>query len=336
MALLTDTSTAYFSGKHRANKSNFINDRQVRTRSNYGNSFYVILLLYIVLTGGESRRKEESAGQPELKTNKDSCVNSKGESKNVSEPHKINVASGGSRKRSPNTRTPSSETPDLGRSKRHLGSSTTQNTKTGENTSEKCHSSGESTGNAEVNEETSKNMETDACATETGTASSASSSNSSSGYSSTRSNNSKPPHLSRGTSKSAEGASSGKENRVPSLMSSHSNARGGDASPVPIIKNRPQRSFVGYVSPYEQFLRFTETDPKYRSEKSQGKILGLYKFCGEIGSGNFSKVKLGIHQLTKGLFVSHFLHFTFHDFVNGHFTAAYAFIFSNISIILLL
>ncbi len=156
-------------------------------------------------------------------------------------------------------------------------------------------------------------METDTCATEIeGTekisSTSATSSNASSGYSSSRSNktnaNAPKPHLSRGMSKSAgDSGANGKENRVPStLMASHSQARGvGDSlSPTPIIKNRPQRSFVGYVSPYEQFLRFTETDPKYRSEKSQGKILGLYKFCGEIGSGNFSKVKLGIHQLTKG------------------------------------
>ncbi|CAL8103044.1 unnamed protein product [Orchesella dallaii] len=145
-------------------------------------------------------------------------------------------------------------------------------------------------------------METDACATETGLVStiSSASSNSSSGYSSGRSNK---QHANRGNSKSADGCgctSNGKENRVPSSFTSKAGvANCGSSSPVPIIKNRPQRSFIGYVSHYEQFLRYTETDPKYRSEKSQGKILGLYKFCGEIGSGNFSKVKLGIHQLTK-------------------------------------
>lgn len=31
-----------------------------------------------------------------------------------------------------------------------------------------------------------------------------------------------------------------------------------------------------------------------------GRRVGLYELKGEIGSGNFSKVRLGIHDLTKG------------------------------------
>lgn len=31
-----------------------------------------------------------------------------------------------------------------------------------------------------------------------------------------------------------------------------------------------------------------------------GRRVGLYKFCGDIGRGNFSKVKLAVHQLTRG------------------------------------
>lgn len=30
-----------------------------------------------------------------------------------------------------------------------------------------------------------------------------------------------------------------------------------------------------------------------------GRRVGLYRFCGDIGRGNFSKVKLAIHQLTR-------------------------------------
>lgn len=31
-----------------------------------------------------------------------------------------------------------------------------------------------------------------------------------------------------------------------------------------------------------------------------GRRIGLYRFCGDIGRGNFSKVKLAVHQLTRG------------------------------------
>jgi hypothetical protein len=45
-----------------------------------------------------------------------------------------------------------------------------------------------------------------------------------------------------------------------------------------------------------------------------GKRIGLYKFTGDLGRGNFSRVRLGINQLTKGkyrtlsslLLLSHF------------------------------
>ncbi|ODM97416.1 hypothetical protein Ocin01_09264 [Orchesella cincta] len=193
-----------------------------------------------------------------------------------------------SRKRSPNTRI-STVSSGSSKSKRLLGSPSSNTTSSQEENVTAVEGEGGKS-HGEPN-----NMETDACATETGLVSTISSvsSTSSSGYSSGRSNK---QHANRGNSKSADGCCSnsnnGKENRVPSssLTSKAGVTNGGSASPVPIIKNRPQRSFIGYVSPYEQFLRYTETDPKYRSEKSQGKILGLYKFCGEIGSGNFSKV----------------------------------------------
>lgn len=207
------------------------------------------------------------------------------------------VTSAASRKRSPNTRTSPTMNSGSSKSKRLLGSAVVSDGNKKDEGGGANEDGGEQRGDRD-------NMETESCATEgvggiTSQVSSASSSNSSSGYSSSRSNN-KANNGTRGTSKSAE---NGKENRVPSTSLMASSPR-GDVSPVPIIKNRPQRSFIGYVSPYEQFLRFTETDPKYRSEKSQGKILGLYKFCGEIGSGNFSKVKLGIHQLTKGWYIN--------------------------------
>lgn len=43
-------------------------------------------------------------------------------------------------------------------------------------------------------------------------------------------------------------------------------------------------------------------DVNYQREVSLGKRVGFYRIGKELGSGNFSKVKLGIHVLTKGNF----------------------------------
>lgn len=32
-----------------------------------------------------------------------------------------------------------------------------------------------------------------------------------------------------------------------------------------------------------------------------GRRVGLYRFCGDIGRGNFSKVKLAVNMLTRGI-----------------------------------
>lgn len=53
------------------------------------------------------------------------------------------------------------------------------------------------------------------------------------------------------------------------------------------------------VTPYERLLQ-TLHDPKFSHEIALEKRVGLYKFCGDIGRGNFSRVKKAIHLLTKG------------------------------------
>jgi hypothetical protein len=53
------------------------------------------------------------------------------------------------------------------------------------------------------------------------------------------------------------------------------------------------------ATPYEKILQ-TVHDPKFSHEIALEKRVGLYKFCGDIGRGNFSRVKKAIHLLTKG------------------------------------
>lgn len=50
---------------------------------------------------------------------------------------------------------------------------------------------------------------------------------------------------------------------------------------------------------YEKLLQAVH-DPKFSHEVALEKRVGLYKFCGDIGRGNFSRVKKAVHLLTKG------------------------------------
>lgn len=54
------------------------------------------------------------------------------------------------------------------------------------------------------------------------------------------------------------------------------------------------------VSAYEKLTRELESDQKTMKEVTLGKRVGLYRVRGELGAGNFSQVKMGIHALTKG------------------------------------
>lgn len=41
-------------------------------------------------------------------------------------------------------------------------------------------------------------------------------------------------------------------------------------------------------------------DERFQRDVTLGKRIGLYKFRGELGTGNFSRVKLAFHQLAHG------------------------------------
>lgn len=52
-------------------------------------------------------------------------------------------------------------------------------------------------------------------------------------------------------------------------------------------------------TPYQQLLHSLHHDQRWLTEVNLGKRVGFYRFRGELGSGNFSQVKMAIHQLTK-------------------------------------
>lgn len=61
-----------------------------------------------------------------------------------------------------------------------------------------------------------------------------------------------------------------------------------------------ERSRERRLTPYERLSQDLSQDPRVMKEITLGKRIGFYRIRGELGSGNFSQVKLGIHSLTKG------------------------------------
>ena len=55
-----------------------------------------------------------------------------------------------------------------------------------------------------------------------------------------------------------------------------------------------------HISAYEKALLDLTHDKKLERDIAVGRQVGFYRIRGEIGSGNFSQVKLGIHILTRG------------------------------------
>lgn len=56
----------------------------------------------------------------------------------------------------------------------------------------------------------------------------------------------------------------------------------------------------GRLSSYEKLTRDLSTSDKLKQEVALGKRIGFYRIRGELGSGNFCQVKMGIHALARG------------------------------------
>ena len=62
------------------------------------------------------------------------------------------------------------------------------------------------------------------------------------------------------------------------------------------------------LTPYAKVCNDVNNDERYLKELALGKRIGFYRLRGDLGSGNFSRVKMGVHCLTRG---THLLHFQF-------------------------
>jgi len=88
--------------------------------------------------------------------------------------------------------------------------------------------------------------------------------------------------------------------KAPTLTCSSSEER-DEESPDFIYRNSSSKSLPTSTSNtlYLTTKNQLETDPNVQREVALGKRIGFYRLGKELGAGNFSKVKLGIHCLTK-------------------------------------
>lgn len=72
----------------------------------------------------------------------------------------------------------------------------------------------------------------------------------------------------------------------------------------PSLNDTVNNAAPNVKSPLDQLIYNLKHNPNYAKEITLGKLVGFYRIGSEIGTGNFSQVKLGLHLLTKGLFLN--------------------------------
>lgn len=68
---------------------------------------------------------------------------------------------------------------------------------------------------------------------------------------------------------------------------------------VPVLQ--PSGAHRASLRLFDRLQYDLDHDPKISKEVVLGKRVGLYRVRGQLGSGNFAKVKLGLHLLTHGV-----------------------------------
>jgi hypothetical protein len=83
---------------------------------------------------------------------------------------------------------------------------------------------------------------------------------------------------------------------------SHSRMNHSNSTSNPTLSESGTITPLASKSPIDQLISNLKNNPNYLKETSLSKLIGFYRIGSEIGTGNFSQVKLGLHLLTKGKF----------------------------------
>ena len=80
------------------------------------------------------------------------------------------------------------------------------------------------------------------------------------------------------------------------MADSSSREREGETERKHIEQQHREKS----LTPFERLTYDLSHDERYIKEITLGKRIGFYRIRGELGSGNFCQVKMGVHSLTRG------------------------------------
>ncbi|VVC43408.1 Protein kinase domain,Protein kinase-like domain,Serine/threonine-protein kinase, active site [Cinara cedri] len=73
-----------------------------------------------------------------------------------------------------------------------------------------------------------------------------------------------------------------------------------DVATMTFCESSDEKASPAKLTPYRKAIDNLDNDRKWQTDTAVGKRIGLYKLSGELGKGNFSQVKTGYHELTKG------------------------------------
>ena len=87
----------------------------------------------------------------------------------------------------------------------------------------------------------------------------------------------------------------------PSSRPQHAGPPSAVRGSPPTGRGRPEAQVLAKKRTlYERLTHDMQHDHKFNQEVRMGKRVGFYKLKGQLGAGNFAKVKLGVHLLTTG------------------------------------
>jgi serine/threonine-protein kinase NIM1 len=106
-------------------------------------------------------------------------------------------------------------------------------------------------------------------------------------------------HHVNSTSAPTQNINKNKTNRNELIMNDEYSSTSSMPSPaavsVSFAKDEKKR-----LTAYEKLLYDSQHDMRFKAEEKAGRRIGFYRIKGDIGLGNFSRVKLGVHLLAKG------------------------------------
>ncbi|CAF1414509.1 unnamed protein product [Rotaria magnacalcarata] len=90
-----------------------------------------------------------------------------------------------------------------------------------------------------------------------------------------------------------------KTNRTDTIISDEFSSSNSMPSAAALSVSFANKNEKKHLTAYEKLLYDSQYDMRFKAEEKAGRRIGFYRIRGDIGLGNFSRVKLGVHLLAK-------------------------------------